>query len=240
MCGLTRVNRSISKLKLLPDSYPLLTAFLYEKIYNKNVKKLIVTSLLIILLIVVGVLLYVTRDQGIQNPNDIPPVLNSRLTPAPTVPLGASGSSFLDPKGVFTVLYPSEYELDTSDPVHPRIFKRGETQRPQSEIYDGALIVFESVDLGNQNLSSWIDARIKDATENGMQEVIKPKAAASFNNFPGYSYTLRGLGETTYTAIQKDSSSKNAVIISTLVADPENKGYQAEVDATLNSITLLK
>lgn len=202
-------------------------------------KKLVITSLLIVLLIVIGVILYITRNQGVST-TDIPTALNSRLTPAPTVPLGASGSSFLDPKGVFTVLYPSDYEIDISDPIHPRIFKRGETQRPQTEIYDGALIVFESIDLRNQTLSSWIDARIKDSSENGMQEVVKPKAAASFNNYKGFSYTLRGLGETTYTAIQKDTSSKNAVIISTLVADPENKGYQQEVDATLNSITLLK
>lgn len=205
--------------------------------------KALVVLVLLVLVVALGGFLYFNRTQGVQNALDNPTTINpggANGAAPTTVPLGASGSSFMDPKGVFTVLYPSDYELDTSDPEHPRIFKRGETQRPQTELYDGALIVFESVDLGGKTLSAWIDDRIKTSTENGMQEIIKPKATASFNNYPGFSYTLRGLGETTYTAIQKDTNSDNAVIISTLVADPENKGYQAEVDTTLNSITLLK
>lgn len=206
-------------------------------------KVLIIGVILLVLFVTVGGFLYYNRTQGVQdavsNPTTLNPGTNGGISPTPN-PLGASGSSFMDPNGVFTVLYPADYELDTSDPIHPRIFKRGETQRPQTELYDGALIVFESVDLGNQTLSSFLDARIKDATQNGMQEVITPKTAASFNNYSGYTYTLRGLGETTYTVIQKDASSSSALIISTLVADPENKGYQQEVNATLNSITLLK
>ncbi len=205
--------------------------------------KILIGMVLIIILLVVGGYLYTSRTQEAQNALENPTTINQGTngTAQPTAPpLGAGGSSFMDPKGVFTVLYPADYEVDTSDSEHPRLFKRGETQRPQTELYDGALIVFESVNLEGKTLSAFLDDRIKDATENGMQEVIKPKAAASFNTYPGYAYTLRGLGASTYTAVQKDTQSDNAVIISTLVADPENKGYQAEVDATLNSITLLK
>lgn len=201
--------------------------------------KIIIGLILVAILTIGGGYLYFSRSQDSANNPNILSQDNTDPTPS-SVPLGASGNSFMDPKGVFTILYPADYEIDTSDPEHPRIFKRGETQRPQTELYDGALIVFESVDLGNQTLSSWIDARIKDATDNGMQELTKPKTPTNFNNYPGYSYTLRGLGETTHTIIQKDTNSKNAVIISTLVADPENKGYQEEVNGTLNSITLLK
>lgn len=198
---------------------------------------------LIVLLVALSGYLYYTRTKEAQeviqnNAENTNPEGNQVASPAPS--LSTSNNSFTDPNEIFSVLYPPDYELDTSDPAHPRIVKRGETQRSQTELYDGALIVFESVALGNQTLSSFLDKRINDATQNGMQEVIKPKSPTMLNNYPGYSYTLRGLGETTYTVIQKDTNSDNALIISTLVADPENKGYQTEVDATLNSITLLK
>ena len=85
----------------------------------------------------------------------IPPTSPSRIN------LEAGGSSYLDGKGVYSILYPNDYVLDTQDPIHIRIYKRGETQRPQSEMSDGALMVFESIELQGKSLETWVDASRK-------------------------------------------------------------------------------
>lgn len=149
-------------------------------------------------------------------------------------------STYLDPNGVFSFTYPEDFTLDTQDPVHPRVFKQGEQQRPQSEMSDGALVVFEVADLGEQTLEEFVDARIKQSTADGTSEVTKEKEATTVNDFAGFTYATRGLGESTNYIIRKDPNSQNALIISTLVADPENSGYQAQVDGILNSVEVLE
>jgi hypothetical protein len=155
--------------------------------------------------------------------------------------LAIGGSSYRDPKGVFVFLYPNEYSLDSqNNGQYTRIFKRGEMQRPQSEMSDGVMMVFESIDLGNQTLGEWIDATIKTATADGTSQVTSPKQTIVVNDYAGFTYTLRGLGESKYVVLQGDPNSSSAVSVVALVADPQQKGYQAEVDAIMSTLQILK
>ncbi len=155
--------------------------------------------------------------------------------------LMSGGNSYLDPKGVFSVLYPNDYKQDVDgNGTHIRFYKTGATQRGQTEIYDGVLLVFEDVNLGNQKLSAYVDQRIKDSTADGTLQVQKQKTSTTINNYPAYTYTARGFGEATYYVVQKDPTSKNAVVIAASVNDPQQKNYQKEVDSTLATLQLLK
>ncbi len=171
------------------------------------------------------------------------PSNNSVLTPSPTIDnsdLMQGGSSFADPNGLFTILYPSDYTIDTQDKIHPRIYKQGPTQKGQTEMYDGVIVVFENVDLKDQTLEEWVNAHIKSSTADGTTEVVEPHTVTSLNNNPGYTYKLRGLGESTNYVVQKDTNSKNAVLITTLVADPTSAGFQGQVDKILSTLKILK
>ncbi len=168
---------------------------------------------------------------------------SNSITPASSdavAELRAGGSSYIDPKGVFSFIYPNDYQLDTQDKQHIRIFKQGATQRGQTEMYDGVLIVFESIDLGEKTLSEHLDKVIEDATSNGMSQIVKEKTQTTLNSYPGYVYSLQGLGTSEYIVIQKDASSKSAVSISMSIQDPENVGFQEEVNATISTLQLLK
>ncbi len=161
-------------------------------------------------------------------------------TPTPQKDLGSSGSSYLDSKGVYSVLYPNDYVLDAQDLDHVRIYKTGNTERPQSEMSDGALVVFESVDLQGKSLEVLVDTRIKEATADGTSEIIDAKKAIVMNTYTGFRYTLRGLGISQNIILQKDVSSPYALVITYAVSDPEKKGYQQEVDAVLSTLKLVK
>jgi hypothetical protein len=154
--------------------------------------------------------------------------------------LQSGGSSYLDTAGIFSFLYPNDYTLDTQDPKHIRIYKKGDTQRPQSEMSDGALLVFEPVTLQGKSLETFVDTRIKESTADGTSEIIEAKKTITHTTYPGFSYSLQGLGTSQNLVLQKDKNSPNAVVITYSISDPQNKGYQKEVDAVLASIKLLK
>lgn len=171
------------------------------------------------------------------------PTTPSPLTPSndpSQIDLGAGGSSYLDKDGIFSILYPNDFTLDTQDIKHIRIYKRGVTQRPQSEMSDGVLIVFETIDLQNETLGDWVTSRINESTADGTLEVIEPKKSIIQNGYPGFSYALRGLGISKNVVLQKDDKSNHAVVITYSVSDPEQNGYQNEVNKVLSSLKLLK
>lgn len=161
--------------------------------------------------------------------------------PAEVERLRIGGSSYLDSQGVYSFLYPNDYALDHQEgDKYIRISKRGATQRGQTEMYDGIIVVFERADLAGQGLAAWIDAEIQQVTANGTSQVLQPRKATTLNSYPGFTYQLSGLGDSTYLVLQKDAQSIQAVRVTFLVADPQNKNYQKEVAAILVSLKLLE
>lgn len=155
--------------------------------------------------------------------------------------LKQGGSTYTDPAGVFTFLYPNDWKLDTQgEGRYIRIYKAGDTQKGQTEMYDGRIMVFESINLQGQSLSKWVDAYIKTSTTGGTAELTKAKEAITVNGYPGFRFTIRGLGEAEYQILQTTPASSFAVMITTSVNDPEQKGYQVEVDAIISTIDLHK
>ena len=203
----------------------------------------------VILVILVGGFVYIRRNNPASPSNTT--VDQSEPTSSPkaepfissspdTSTLKAGGNSYLDTKGVYSFLYPNDYQINQESPDHTRIYKQGATQAGQTEMYDGVIVVFESVNLGGKTLSDWVDTRIKESTTDGTIEVSKPKQATRLNTYPGFTYEVRGLGSSTYLVLQKNAQSDYGVVITYLVSDPENVGFQTEVDTILSTVELLK
>ena len=204
----------------------------------------------IVLFLILGVLVIVAvvfvKNKSMMSDGD--EVSSSPLTtegsveasPDINTDLRIGGSSYMDPEGVFTLLYPNDYTLDTQDSVHPRIYKQGEQQRPQSEMSDGIMIVFETIDLQGKSLEEFVDQRITEATADGTSEVIQAKQATILNGYPAFSYEVRGLGTARYLALQKSPQSNYAVVITYSISDPQQKNYQQEVDAIMSTVEMLK
>lgn len=170
-----------------------------------------------------------------------PPIERTKnANPEAVSDLERGGSSFSDPDSIFSILYPSEYVQDTQGENQYRIYKQGPTQKGQTEMYDGVIINFETIALGGQSLSDWVDSRISSSTQDGTSELVEEKTAINVNGYPGYTYTIRGLGTFEYLAIQKDTNSNFAVGITSLIADPGNLGFEQEFENTLSTLTLLK
>jgi hypothetical protein len=107
-------------------------------------------------------------------------------------------------------------------------------------MYDCVILVFESHNLNGKSLENLVDENIKASTADGTSELTSPKQNITINSQQGFTYKMRGLGEATYYALTKDQNSDYALIVTTLVTDPTNAGFQKEVDALLSTIQMLK
>ncbi|MEO8582063.1 MAG: hypothetical protein ABI425_05835 [Patescibacteria group bacterium] len=155
--------------------------------------------------------------------------------------LQAGGSSYLDSKGVFTFLYPNDYKLDLqNNGQYVRVSKVGKSQQGQTEMTDGVIMVFESIDLKGQTLDAWTTSSIEAAIADGAGQIIEPKIEVVINGYPGFIYTIRSFGESKYVVLQKDANSTNAVSVAMAVFDPQDQNYQAQVDQIISTIQLLK
>lgn len=190
----------------------------------------------VVVLLLIGGFYTLNRSRSASQNMNVAPTQNPNVSPSPN-DLGLGGSSYMDPDGVFVVLYPNDYTMDAqNEGAQVRFIKFGETQTGQTEIYDGVLVVIEKFMLNGETLSDWVDARIDQATTDESFEVTQEKRPTTINDQPAFTYTIRGLGENQTYVVQKDENSENIVVITTLVADPENVGYQAEVDAMLATL----
>ncbi len=152
----------------------------------------------------------------------------------------AGGSSYSDSQGVFGFLYPNDYTIDTQEEGrYTRIYKKGATQKGQTEMYDGVIISFERVDLEGKTLSEWVDDQINQAASNGFATTM-PKKEVTLGAYPGFTFAIHSLGTSTTLVVQKAKNSTAAVSVTFLVADPQNKDYQKEVDAIVSTLELRK
>ncbi len=199
---------------------------------------------IVIAIIMLGIFYFFPKiKNSFIDPNNTPSPSVAENTPQPTIDnsdLRAGGSSYSDPQGVYVFLYPADYKLDTKDKQHIRIYKTGATQKGQTEIYDGVIMVFETISLNGKTFQKWLDEYLKQMTADGTSEIIAPPKNIMLNNYSGVTYKIRSLGQSTYYVLQKDMKSNYAIVIATSVNDPQNVGFQTEVDKTLSTLEILK
>lgn len=176
----------------------------------------------------------------------VPPIENTPITPVVLnereIGVKEGGIKYTDPTNTYSFLYPSDYKVSSeNEGQHIRLLKIGATQKGQTEMYDGVLIVFELVELKDgQTLEQFVDVKIADSIKDGTVSIVEPKKDSRINKYSGFEYTANGLGEHKTIIVNKDKTSQTAVVISMLIADPKNVGFQQEADAILSTLELLK
>lgn len=209
-------------------------------------KSLLIGLLIVILIVGGGVYLFSTKRNApssvtTENISPNPQEDNASADPQIVNDLKAGGSSYSDPDGVFSILYPNDYKQDSQNNGEvTRFFKQGPTQKGQTEMYDGVIVTIEKINLQGKTLSQWVDETLTKAAADGTSQIIEGKKAITMNTYPGYTYTMRGLGEFKALVMQKDTNSPVAIRITQLIADPGNLGFQKEADAMLSTLSLLK
>lgn len=157
-----------------------------------------VITVIIVLVILIGAISFVTKNPQQSSTTTSPtPVADSATEPAPTYPpadpeLLAGGSSHMDKDGIYSLLYPNDYTVDSPGEGITRFYKQGPSQQGQTEMYDGVNFTIITQPLNGKTIEQWVDEEIKTSTgENGTSELIEGKKPITVNNQSGYTYKVR-------------------------------------------------
>lgn len=205
----------------------------------------------LVLIVITGAAIYYFVNQPVlngENSSSPSPISESARDGASNLPSGdssassalmAGGSSYLHPNGSFSFLYPNDYQIG-NEGTFVRIYKNGPSQKGQTEMYDGVLMLFEPINLQGKSLSEWVDQSIEASTMDSMSKVTKVKAATKVKNYSGYTYSLEGLGESNHVVLQKDNNSGTGVHIIYSTYDPTGVGFDAQVESIIKTLEILK
>jgi hypothetical protein len=153
----------------------------------------------------------------------------------------AETQQYEDPQARFRFTYPMDYTLLAEQSGQSvRLTKQGPTQHDRTELSDGAVIVFEPRMLQDQSLEQWVAVNIQEKTSDGTIEIIEPARALTLNGKAGFTYSSRGLGSFQHYFFRSNDQSPMVLSITTVVSDPKNLGFQAEIDRIMASVEILK
>ena len=110
----------------------------------------------------------------------------------------------------------------------------GPTQSLGTELYDGINATFHRDELGDRNISKYIEGSIGQIKVVG--EITTPLETVTVNGMNGFAYSASSLGQ--YRMIFLEAGDDEVMVISILVPDPANRGYQSIVDDMLSTLKL--
>lgn len=135
--------------------------------------------------------------------------------------------------------YDQEMELkeNSNDPNEPlRLVLIGPTQSLGTEVYDGLILIFNSGTYEGDFGDFVTEEHLKNKNEPSTNE-IGEVIGTGLGNLTGYEFTVSSLGEFTHYYFRDiDLKDNRYVKISTLVADPEELGYDEILEKILTSI----
>lgn len=210
---------------------------------NHNRRSFIIGGMVVLLIL--AVCIYLLRlnnpksdmDEQVASPSVSP---STTTESSGSAELLAGGNSYLDKKDIYTILYPNDFKMDTqNNGEHVRFYKQGPTQKGQTEMYDGVMMVIETFELKGQTMEEWLNERINQQTSSG-QQIVQAPQKITIHNYPADKYRMRGLGEYDSYVLQHDDQSEFVILITTMVADPGNLGFQQDIDDILSTIRLIK
>ena len=199
----------------------------------------------LIIAVVVGIIYAYSKYQKYRsenqkaNTNPAPTQTVNQQLPSPTPDPTNDWSAYAT--STYTVKYPGDLVLKDEGGNILSFSKWGPTQTKGTELFDGFAITFvpkEHIMLMPEGSSpkDYADAKIKQIESLEMSKITEEPKPITINGYEGITYTEEGLG--TFKQIILGSDDGNILMISILVADPGNLGFQETVDQILSTLEL--
>lgn len=191
---------------------------------KNNMRKIFLTTVIVLAFAAAGFVLIINR------PEDVNKISQS---PSPTI-THDGWQIYSNTKIGFMMNYDSSLILRQNSENDVQFYMYGPTQSEGTEIYDGILVSVQKVAFTG-NFESYIEEQIKMFEDLG--SIVEPLHEADLNGVPVKTFTGSALGE--FTLIFMPVETNSLLMISYLVADPGNFGFQAKVDQMLSTFNLV-
>lgn len=149
----------------------------------------------------------------------------------------AGWKTYTSAKHGFTIKYPGEINLKEEEDSSVTLTLWGPTQKTETEFYDGLGLRFNSGSLGGKTLKDFVEEKINEAEE-AEAEILIPLTPITIGGVSGYTYRIRGLGESTsiYVSVKPGSY----IEIDNFTSDPTGKGFEETAELILSTFKFLK
>ena len=137
----------------------------------------------------------------------------------------------------FSVKYPSDLISGGGESLL-NISKWGPTQTEGTELFDGFAVNFILKEIPNTSPEEYAETLIAESESMGVSKITEGPTAIILNTYKGVTYTEEGLGTFKQIVLGSDDDSK-IMVISYIVADPGNLGFQETVDQILSTFEFI-
>ncbi len=204
-------------------------------------KKPLIGLLVVMVAVALGTYLYSTEFPDLQAPNDelisadpSPLVLEDQAANQDDVP---DGWLFMESEEhEFSVAYPPEVEVQDRQDEGVAFLFTGATQAQGTELFDGYVITFRQEGYQDDSFLTYVQRRHAELEDEPATSEITAVLPVIVAGYSGFAFNVTGLG--TFRHVYIPSGDKEALLITYLVADPENLGYQEDVDMMLSSLSV--
>lgn len=205
---------------------------------KKESPKVLIIAIFLILLIVIfaGAYIYLQNQKQSKNPQIKEDVeTENQLSQSPTPDPTTDWETYKSP--AFQVKYPNNL-ISGGDESTLNIAKWGPTQTEGTELFDGYSITFQIKELADTTPQEYADTLISETESVGISEITKEPSAITINNYQGVTYTEEGLGTYKHIILGSNNST-SLMLISVLVSDPGNLGFEETVDQILSTFKFI-
>lgn len=177
-----------------------------------------------------------------------------RMERDPGSSMGSPTESAAVPRPTLAVVVPEEWPTYVSEKQEIRLrhpdfaqvreiegvlvlYHHGPTQTEGTELFDGFTITVQTVPFAatQESLKQVADDRLADDRQHAT--ITRGLSPIELAGQTGWQYQISGVGE--YTIIVLPHGERQAVVLSYLVADPDDRAYEQTVQQMLASLELL-
>ena len=199
-----------------------------------------VASLITIILVGFGfaVFFFMTLRENIKNP----PSSTTQTTSIPTqtiVDQNQSSNStgeltYKSPSLGFTLNYPIDMRFQEHSDNSVTFYTQSPTQGAEDEMFNGIILNVKKAVHDSASLREFAASERDRISQEAITTSATNLVEKSYGSKDGYEFTASTLGDFRYFYL--DKGNKEYILITMLVADPQNQGYEEKVKQMISSL----
>jgi hypothetical protein len=196
--------------------------------------------IILVISILIGAVSFFLRNRK-QEPNDkggnTTPIPNQNINQLPSPTPDPTANWKMTATKYYTIKYPNGLDLKAEEEDVLVLSKWGPTQTEETELFDGYSIALKT-DETSQTPEEYADVLIEEIKDLETAKITKDLEPITINDYEGVTFTEEGLGTYENIILGSDKSSV-LILITVIVSDPGNLGFQETVDQILSTLEFI-
>lgn len=168
----------------------------------------------------------------------ITPILNLNLSPTDKTDVSTGWTLFNSKALGFSIRHPDEVEVITTQQGVVSFIMIGPTQSQGTELFDGFNVTISKgiySPTNYENFRGFVEEERQNKSKDPATQSVSALAPVTIAGKEGFQFEQNALGD--YTHIYLPTISNEYLLISKIVADPGNLGFEETINKMLSTLT---